>query len=64
MFKEAQIQCPFCYKDQTAFLDPEEADNATIIVDCVNCCHPMELDITWDEDHTEATARATKGGGF
>lgn len=64
MFTEIEIQCPFCFEQQTAFLDPQADSSETQVIDCSVCCHPMDIRVSVDEETGAVQASVERSGGF
>ncbi|MBY0371104.1 CPXCG motif-containing cysteine-rich protein [bacterium] len=64
MFHEAEIQCPFCFQRQTAFVDPEDRRESVQVIDCTVCCRPMDLRVFRDSESGEITVDVSRSGGM
>ena len=56
MYHEAQVSCPYCGEEFTAFVDLSQGNHRTV-EDCYVCCRPIEFLIESDgqELHRIAT---------
>jgi hypothetical protein len=61
---EVKIKCPFCLQRQTLLIEPDGGESQSIVYDCEVCCHPMDIQLHWNEEKQSFTATVDKSGGF
>lgn len=50
---EAKAQCPYCWSEQSVFIDPG-AEQQSGVFDCVVCCQPIEFEAELSEEGIES----------
>ena len=45
--EDLEVRCPYCGEPNA--IQVEWGVHGTMIHDCWVCCHPMQLDVAWDE---------------
>lgn len=48
IFDARMLQCPYCMSSFEIELDPTEASDQHLIIDCEVCCRPIELHAVWN----------------
>ena len=59
-----RIQCPFCFEKFQIEVFPEDGENQEMILDCEICCHPIELQIHFDNSSEKVVIEINKSTGF
>ena len=64
MLPAIKIKCPFCHQRQEVLIDPDVTETQQMIVDCEICCHPLDLQVSWNEEKQKFQAQVEKSSGF
>lgn len=59
-----KIKCPFCFEKFSLEIYPEDGNHQEIIYDCEVCCHPIEINVLWDEFEKRMNVEVKKSTGF
>jgi hypothetical protein len=60
----ANVQCPFCFETFPLELYPEDGETQELVYDCEVCCHPIEINATWNEDGQNFELDIQRSSGF
>jgi len=59
-----RVQCPYCFENFKIEIYPEDGRQQELIYDCEICCHPIEIQVHWDEETRKFQIGLRKSTGF
>lgn len=59
-----KIQCPFCLEKFAIDIYEDDGNSQELIYDCEICCHPIEIQVSWDPDTEKFQVYTQKSTGF
>lgn len=61
--EDYEIHCPYCGTGFTVRVDSTAGDRQSLVVDCENCCRPIEVEVDIDPDGSANIAAKREGEG-
>ena len=58
-----KIQCPYCFERFAITVFVEDGVEQSFVYDCEICCHPLEVQIHFDESTQKVRAEVSKTTG-
>lgn len=59
-----RVQCPYCFEKFKIEIHPEDGRQQDLIYDCEICCHPLEIQVFWDDEAQKFRVNVQKSTGF
>ena len=58
-----EINCPYCGSNFSVRVDNTAGDSQSFIIDCENCCRPIEVEVSVEDDGYVSLIAKREGEG-